>query len=406
MPQWRRATSSAVDEGAAGSATEGAVSSPVTAETAGTTTAVILQDPNNRDYAEAVWSGRVAWGADMPPADGGDGDREADDRPPRRVAEEAGHEMMPGGRNRFPPRGRAPAPPPPPKGVGKGVMVQMPRQMHPNEVHAVVMTLMQGQTIPLQYGQWVQWDVSSWVDIAHSYRYGVLFGVQVEVDYPRVGLRQRMPTVPGVNASLPLQPKQVPVETVSASRETTEEECDPGVPFEHGMIQPGPRAKQPPQQWLLRDQRQTVPKGQPPIPKMGLQAGQPPIPQMGRLAGTMQSSMAASSSMAREVLECTRTELKGKFSRADGNWRPWWLCEASTTKSADNGPSREATGDGGHLELYAQDRLERCELRAGQAGSVATSDKGLRPVLRFARPVHSTSHGGDRRRTCYGGNPR
>ena len=292
--------------------------------------------------------------------------------------------MMPGGHNRIPPHGRAPAPPPPPKGSGKGVMAQTPRQMHPNEVHAVVMTLMQGQTIPLQYGQWVQWDVSSWVDIAHSYRYGVLFGVQVEVDYPRVGLRQRMPTVPGVNASLPLQPKQVPVETVSASRETTEEECDPGVPFEHGMIQPGPRAKQPPQQWLLRDQRQTVPKGQPPIPKMGLQAGQPPIPQMGRPAGTMQSSTAASSSTAREVLGAPGLSSKASSpgqmeTGGHGGYARLRPPSQQTMGPAERPLVTEATLSY-MLRFAGELRAERGQL----AG--APSDLGLRPVVRPARP--------------------
>ena len=263
------ATSSAADEGAASSATDGAVSSSVTAETAVSTTAVILQDPNNRAYAEVVWSGRVAWGADMAPADGEDGDREADGRPPRRVTEEAGHEMMPGGRNRIPPHGRAPGPPPP-KGGGKGVMAQTPRQMHPNEVHAVVMALMQGQTIPLQYGQWVQWDVNSWVDIAHSYRYGVLFGVQVEVDYPRVGLRQRMPTVPGVNASLPLQPKQVPV-----VEPDSEEEADPGVPFEHGLSVQA-HGKVPPKTWVAHQAKGTLPKPKGPV-----------VPAMAPMPGTL-----------------------------------------------------------------------------------------------------------------------
>ena len=28
----------------------------------------------------------------------------------------------------------------------------------------------QGRTIPLQYGRWVQWDLTSWVEIMHTYR--------------------------------------------------------------------------------------------------------------------------------------------------------------------------------------------------------------------------------------------
>ena len=90
----------------------------------------------------------------------------------------------------------------------------------------------------------------------------VLFGVQVEVDDPRVGLRQRMPTVPGVNASLPLQPRQVPV-----VGQDSEEEADPGVPFEHGL-EVQPRGKAPPRAWLNMVGVAEIPKAKGP-PTMG-----------------------------------------------------------------------------------------------------------------------------------------
>ena len=113
--------------------------------------------------------------------------------------------------------------------------------------------MMQGQTIPLQYGRWVQWDQTSWVGSMQTYRYGVLNGLQVEMDFAQVGLMLRRRVVPGVTHSLALQgnvaaaPKNRP--TTEGTR-SEEEETDPGVPFEHGMVQPG--RKPPPQAWFQR----------------------------------------------------------------------------------------------------------------------------------------------------------
>ena len=99
--------------------------------------------------------------------------------------------------------------------------------------------LMQGQTIPLQYGRWVQWDQTSWVGSMQTYRYGVLNGLQVEMDFAQVGLMLRRPVVPGVTHSLALQGNVTAVPKSGLTRESTrsaDEEVDPGVPVEHGMV--------------------------------------------------------------------------------------------------------------------------------------------------------------------------
>ena len=43
--------------------------------------------------------------------------------------------------------------------------------LQPQQVHLAVTALMQGRTVPLQYGRWVQWDLTSCVEIMHTYRY-------------------------------------------------------------------------------------------------------------------------------------------------------------------------------------------------------------------------------------------
>ena len=130
-------------------------------------------------------------------------------------------------------------------------MASAPPAQH---VQQVMTALMQGQTIPLTYGRWVQWDQTSWVGSMQTYRYGVLNGLQVEMDFVQVGLMLRRPVVPGVTHSLALQGNVVAVPKNGLTRESTEEEADPGVPFEHGMVQPG--KKPPPQAWFQRQNMQ------------------------------------------------------------------------------------------------------------------------------------------------------
>ena len=135
-------------------------------------------------------------------------------------------------------------------------------------VQQVNMALMQGQTIPLTYGRWVQWDQTSWVGSMQTYRYGVLNGLQVEMDFAQVGLMLRRPVVPGVTHSLALQ---------GLTRESTEEEADPGVPFEHGMVQPG--KKPPPAAWFQRQNMEEWMRrmAKPPaVPVQHMMPGPPP----------------------------------------------------------------------------------------------------------------------------------
>ena len=304
--------------------------------------------------------------------------------------------MMPGGRNRIPPHGRAPAPPPPPKGSGKGVMAQTPRQMHPNEVHAVVMTLMQGQTIPLQYGQWVQWDVNSWVDIAHSYRYGVLFGVQVEVDYPRVGLRQRMPTVPGVNASLPLQPKQMPV--VGSD---SEEEADPGVPFEHGLSVQA-HGKVPPKMWVAHQAKGTLPKPKGPVvPAMAPMPGTLLTKQLPMGTTAMTSPTMGATSMTSPTMGATSTTspttgttsrpipILGMTSRpsSSGETMP---AVAPVQQTMGHGAGPMVTDATLSYMLRMTGEL-RSEQSSGSAATPRPAELGLRPVVRPAKPAGSVT---------------
>ena len=266
-------------------------------------------------------------------------------------------------------------------------MVQTPRQMHPNEVHAVVMALMQGQTIPLQYGQWVQWDVNSWVDIAHSYRYGVLFGVQVEVDYPRVGLRQRMPTVPGVNASLPLQPKQMPV--VGSD---SEEEADPGVPFEHGLSVQA-HGKVPPKMWVAHQAKGTLPKPKGPMaPAMAPMPGT--LPTMQPTMGTtpMTSPTVGATSMTSPTVGTTSrpTPIMGTTSRpsSSGETVPGVTSKAVAPVQQTMGPGAGPMVTDATLSYMLRMTGElRSERSSGSAAPPRPAELGLRPVVRPARPV-------------------
>ena len=125
------------------------------------------------------------------------------------------------------------------------------------QVQQMMTALMQGQTIPLEYGRWVQWDQTSWVGSMQTYRYGVLNGLQVEMDFAQGGLMLRRRVVPGVTHSLALQGNVVTAPKNGPTTEDTwseEEEIDPGVPFEHGMVQPG--RKPPPQAWFQRQAMQ------------------------------------------------------------------------------------------------------------------------------------------------------
>ena len=241
------------------------------------------------------------------------------------------------------------------------------------------MALMQGQTIPLHYGQWVQWDVTSWVGIAHSYRYGVLFGVQVEVDYPRVGLRQRMPTVPGVNASLPLQPKQMPV--VGSD---SEEEADPGVPFEHGLSVQA-HGKVPPKMWVAHQAKGTLPKPKGPMaPAMAPMPGT--LPTMQPTMGTtpMTSPTVGATSMTSPTVGTTSRPIPilGMNSRpsSSGETMPA-VAPVQQTMGHGAGPMVTDATLSYMLRFAGELRAERGQL----AG--AASDLGLRPVVRPVRPA-------------------
>ena len=115
-----------------------------------------------------------------------------------------------------------------------------------------------------------------------TYRYGVLNGLQVEMDFAQVGLMLRRPVVPGVTHSLALQGNVMAVPKSGLTRESTEEEeADPGVPFEHGMVQPG--RKPPPQAWFQRQNmqnwmdRMAKPPAKPPAgPPQHVMPGPPP----------------------------------------------------------------------------------------------------------------------------------
>ena len=253
----------------------------------------ILRDRNSQRIGEALWSGRYSWGMapEWLPSDGSDvedpshafnDDHIVDDGseetatnveqeahaeqdtevgnalPPRLKREDPEHKMMPGGHGLRPvgwtPGQRLQGD----GGVGMAVALQ------PQQVQLAVTTLMQGRTIPLQYGRWVQWDQTSWVGSMHTYRYGVFYGLQVR---HQVGLMLRRPVVPGVTHSLELRPPvgpppkpgppprgPPPTQMATVEVESDTEEMDPSVPFEHGMVQPG--RKPPPQAWFQRQNMQ------------------------------------------------------------------------------------------------------------------------------------------------------
>ena len=82
--------------------------------------------------------------------------------PPRRTRNDPEHEMAPMVPGSLGQQMRAKA------SFG---MASAPPAQH---VQQVMTALMQGQTIPLTYGRWVQWDQTSWVGSMQTYRYGVL----------------------------------------------------------------------------------------------------------------------------------------------------------------------------------------------------------------------------------------
>ena len=190
--------------------------------------------------------------------------------PPRLMRNDPEHEMAPMVPGSLGQRMRGNA------GLG---MAPAPPAQH---VQQMTTALMQGQTIPLTYGRWVQWDQASWVGSMQTYRYGVLNGLQVEMDFAQVGLMLRRPVVPGVTHSLALQGNVMAVPKSGLTRESTEEEeADPGVPFEHGMVQPG--RNPPPQAWFQRQNmqnwmdRMAKPPAKPPAgPPQHVMPGPPP----------------------------------------------------------------------------------------------------------------------------------
>ena len=176
--------------------------------------------------------------------------------PPRRMRNDPEHEMAPIVPGSLGQQMRAKA------SFG---MASAPSAQH---VQQVMTALMQGQTIPLTYGRWVQWDQTSWVGSVQAYRYGVLNGLQVEMDFAQVGLMLRRPVVPGVTHSLALQGDVMAAPKTGLTRESTgEEEADPGVPFE--------RKKPPPAAWFQRQNmqnwmdRMAAPAKPPPVAKEG-----------------------------------------------------------------------------------------------------------------------------------------
>ena len=181
-----------------------------------------LRSPRSRAYGEAVWAGRISWGEPLPadmvpdreeqedavwPSDDEDGeggeaggaegvsrrslgeDYEAEERPPRQVAKEAEHEMIPMDRNRF-------------------VRVP-PQQLGPDQMRFALQTLMGGAGLGLQWGPYVQWNWST-VVLGHP-RYGMFGGLAVEFDHGNNMIVLQRAFHAGVSTSLPLQPKQMPV---------------------------------------------------------------------------------------------------------------------------------------------------------------------------------------------------
>ena len=221
------------------------------------------------------------------------------------------------------------------------------------QVQQMMTALMQGQTIPLEYGRWVQWDQTSWVGSMQTYRYGVLNGLQVEMDFAQGGLMLRRRVVPGVTHSLALQGNVVTAPKNGPTTEDTwseEEEIDPGVPFEHGMVQPG--RKPPPQAWFQRQamqdwmNRMAKPPAGPPQHAMPgpPPAGLPPHAMLGTTSNrstSCQDNANGSSDLCPWTSTSTTTNSCSAATKTTRSCRIWWESRwqfAATTTTDDGRP--------------------------------------------------------------------
>ena len=153
--------------------------------------------------------------------------------PPRLKRDDPEHKMMPGGHG-LRPTGWAPSQ----RLHGDGGL-GMTTALQPQQVQLAVTMLMQGRTISLQYG-----------------RYGVFYGLQVETDFGEAS-RAWSDALTGATTTSGQPPRpgpppvgQAPTQVPTTEVVSDEEEADPGVPFEHGIAQPG--RKPPPQAWFQR----------------------------------------------------------------------------------------------------------------------------------------------------------
>ena len=262
-------------------------------------------------------------------------------------------------------------------------------------VQQVMTALMQGQTIPLTYGRWVQWDQTSWVGSMQTYRYGVLNGLQVEMDFAQVGLMLRRTVVPGVTHSLALQGNVMAVPKTGLTRDgTEEEEADPGVPFEHGMVQPG--KKPPPAAWFQQQNmqdwmnRMTKP---PAVPVHHAMPGPPPAgPPPHVMAGPPPTGPPPGKAMPR----ATQTYVPGPPQvqppiAAPMQQRPQWHAGYGGDQGGSLGPPQQQMMEEPSRRATLSHMLRMTgELRAEQGvqPAKAAADLGLRSVL---RPQMTTS---------------
>ena len=270
-------------------------------------------------------------------------------------------------------------------------MASAPPAQH---VQQVMTALMQGQTIPLTYGRWVQWDQTSWVGSMQTYRYGVLNGLQVEMDFAQVGLMLRRPVVPGVTHSLALQGNVVAVPKNGLTRESTEEEADPGVPFEHGMVQPG--KKPPPQAWFQRQNMQEWMNRMAKPPAVPVQHAMPGPPPAGPPPHVMAGPPPTGPPPGKAMTRATQTYVPGPPQgqppmAAPMQQRP----QGPAGYGGDQGgslqpPQQQMMGNPGQRATLSHMLRMTGELRAerGVQPAKAAADLGLRPVL---RPPMTTS---------------
>ena len=212
----------------------------------------------------------------------------------------------------------------------------------------------------------------------------MLNGLQVEMDFAQVGLMLRRPAVPGVTHSMELQ---------GLTRESTEEEADPGVPFEHGMVQPGKKA--PPAAWIQRHNMEEWMRrmAKPPaVPVQHVMPGPPPTgPPPQVMAGRPPAGPPPAKAMPRAATYGPGPPQGQPPMAAPMHQRPY-------------GHAGYGEKQGGSLQPPQQNRMEEPaqratlshmlrmtgELRAerGVQPAKAAADLGLRPVV---RPQMTTS---------------